>query len=470
MADSMGDPIEQYLSVNLSEDKLQAYLQFNNTDPNFSCTVNQLERLLKHSMVEYGIKLEVLVQFSANPKDFFYSKVLVASGIKPVDGEDGYINYKYELNSKTLKPAELEDGTVDYKELIILNNVLKGQLIAERIEVKEGTIGKAVTGEVLIPKIGKEVRFKIGKNVITDAEQKSLYAAIDGIVAKTDRNKINVFPIYEVNGDVDYNIGNIDFVGSVVIRGNVLTGFRVKAAGDIRVTGGVEGADLEASGSIEISDGILGHNRGLIKAGVNIKTSFVQDANVEAGEEVHVSQSIMHSHIRAGKNVICKGSKGLIVGGVIQAGERVNARTIGNTMSTTTIIEVGVLPGIRNELIQIRAQLKAGVESMDKTNKALYILDQLASAGKLNEEKLELRVRLNNTKKQSLDEQFEMKERILQIEKSLEDSDKASVEVSSIVYGGTKVVIGRYARFVKDPFSRVTFRMLDGDVAMFSGS
>ncbi len=470
MADSMETSIEQYLGVVLSEDKLQAYLQFNNMDPNFSCTVSQLEQLLKSHMIEFGIKLEVLVQFSANPKDYFYNKVLVASGIKPVDGEDGYINYKYELDAKTLKPAELEDGTVDYKEVISLNNVRKGQLIAERILVKEGTIGKAVTGEVLIPRKGKDERFKIGKNVITDAEKKALYAAIDGIIAKTDRDKINVFPIYEVNGDVDYNIGNIDFVGSVVIRGSVLTGFRIKAAGDIRVTGGVEGADLEAAGSIDISAGILGHNKGLIKAGVNIRTSFIQDANVEAGVEVHVTQSIMHSHIKAGKNVICKGSKGLIVGGIIQAGERVNARTIGNTMSTTTVVEVGVLPELRNELIQLRVQLKASVESLDKTNKALYLLDQLASAGKLNEEKLELRTRLNLTKKQSIDEQLEMKERILEIEKSLEDSDKAKVEVISVVYGGTKVVIGRYTRFVKDPVSRVTFRILDGDVAMVSGS
>ncbi|HEY0826972.1 MAG TPA: FapA family protein [Bacilli bacterium] len=470
MADSMETPIEHYLGVIISEDKLQAYLQFNHTDPNFICTVSQLERLLKHNMVEYGIKLEVLVQFAANPKDYFYSKVLIANGINPSDGEDGYINYMYELDSIALKPAELEDGTVDYKEVIVLNNIRKGQLIAERVMVKEGIIGKAVTGEVLIPRKGMDVRFKMGKNVITDAEQKSLYAAIDGIIAKTDRDKINVFPIYEVKGDVDYNIGNIDFVGSVVIRGNVLTGFRVKAAGDIRVTGGVEGADLEAAGSIDISVGILGHNRGLIKAGINIRTSFVQDANIEAGEEVHVTQSIMHSHIKAGKNVICKGSKGLIVGGVIQAGEKVRARTIGNTMSTTTVVEVGVLPELRNELLQLRARVKDGAGSLEKTNKALYLLDQLASAGKLNEEKLELRTRLNHTKKQSIDEQLEMKERILEIEKSLEDTDKAKVEVISVVYGGTKIVIGRYTRFVKDPLSHVTFRMLDGDIAMTSGT
>ena len=85
------------------------------------------------------------------------------------------------------------------------------------------------------------------------------------MVTTTDREKINVFPVYEVNGDVDYNTGNIDFVGTIVIRGNVRSGFKVKADGDIRIIGSVEGAELEAAGSIEISAGIIGQNKGLLK-------------------------------------------------------------------------------------------------------------------------------------------------------------------------------------------------------------
>ena len=79
----------------------------------------------------------------------------------------------------------------------------------------------------------------------------------------------------------------------------------------------------------------------------------------------------MHSTVRAGKSVNCVGSKGLIVGGTIQAGERVTARTIGNSMSTATVIEVGVLPELRNEMIQLRNQLKSLMENMEKSSKAL---------------------------------------------------------------------------------------------------
>jgi uncharacterized protein (DUF342 family) len=286
------------------------------------------------------------------------------------------------------------------------------------------------------------------------------------MIVRTDRDKVNVFPIYEINGDVDYAIGHIDFIGTVVVRGSVLPGFKIRAAGDIRVLGGVEAAELEADGSIEITAGIVGQNKARVKAGKNVKSSFIQDATVEASEDITVTQSIMHSTIRAGRAVNCNGSKGLIVGGTIQAGERVIARTIGNSMATVTVVEVGVLPELRNELIHLRGQLKVHTENADKSDKALSLLDQLAAAGRLSPDKVAMRLKLTYTKKQVFDELNAIRERILEIEKSLEDSEKAKVQVISTIYGGAKVVIGRYTKFIKDPVSRLTFQLIDGDISM----
>jgi uncharacterized protein len=461
-------PFEYYVTITLSDDKLTAFLQFSNADEQFNCTVSDLEQVLKSYYIQYGIDYEMLSRIARNPMEYFFKKTVIAAGEAPTDGEDGYIKFLFEQKKEESRPVELEDGTVDYREVQRLANVRKGQLIAERVPAREGKAGKAVTGETLFGRKGKEARMKIGKNVVVDQEQLAMYAAIDGIVVKTDRDKINVFPIYEVNGDVDYNIGNIDFVGTVVIRGNVLNGFRIKAEGDIRVIGGVEGAELEAGGSIEIQAGVLGHNKGLIKAGKNVKSSFIQDANVQAGEDIIVSQSIMHSNIRAGRNVICNGPKGLIVGGLIQAGEKVTARTIGNTMSTATAIEVGVLPELRNELTELRLQLKSLMENAGKTDKALQLLDQMAAAGQLNQEKMAMRIKLGHTKKQTLEELNIAKERILEIEKSLEDTEKARVEIISTIYSGAKIVIGRYTRFIKDPVNRSVFKFSEGEITMVS--
>src|SRR5690606_1234944 len=111
----------------------------------------------------------------------------------------------------------------------------------------------------------------------------------------------------------------------------------------------VEGADIESEGNIEITGGILAGNKGKIKAKHSLRWSFIQDATVEVGEDVIVSQSIMHSVVRAGRSIICDQSKGLIVGGLIQAGVSVVAKTIGSGMSTVTSVEVGVSPQLREE-------------------------------------------------------------------------------------------------------------------------
>jgi len=458
--------LESLIGVTISPDNLSAALYFHKAVDDFRCTAEQLDEYLRSRGIVFGIRRDVLEGIARNPKAYFYSQTVVAAGQPPIEGKDGAIRLVVDLDEDERRPVELEDGTVDFKELTKIRNVKKGQLIAERVPAEPGIPGKAVNGEVLPAKNGKEARFRVGKNVLVNDEQTAMYAAIDGMVAKTEREKINVFPVYEVNGDVDYKTGNIDFVGTVVIRGNVLTGFRVKAGGDIRIIGGVEGAEIEAEGSVEITGGIMAGNKGAVKAGRNVRCSFIQDGNVFAGEDIIVSQSIMHSNIRAARSVICYGAKGLIVGGSIQAGEKVRARTIGNTLSTATTIEVGVAPELRYELNQLRTQQRQQSENLDKTNKALALLDQMAAAGQLTGEKLLMRSKLATTKRQTMEEIEIVKERILEIEKLLEDTENARVEVINTIYGGTKIVIGRYTRFVKEPCSRVYFKFADGEITM----
>ncbi|MFF2908584.1 DUF342 domain-containing protein [Paenibacillus sp. NPDC057934] len=457
--------LNQYLSITFSDDKGIAYLQFSKKDENFSCSIEELEAFLHSHNIRYGIQRDIVQRLSTHPEEYFFNRVPIAIGDSAENGTDGRVVLTIDMEEDR-GPAEKADGKVDYKDLVRLHNVRKGQLIAKTIPPLPGKPGKMVTGEELPFKAGREAQFKVGKNVLVSNEENSMYAAIDGLVTITEKGKINVFPVYEVNGDVDYSTGNIDFVGTVVIRGNVLTGFSVKSEGDIRVVGGVEGAELIAGGSIEITGGIIGYHKGHINAGKNVKVSFIQDGNVTAGENVIVSQSIMHSDIRAGHEVICNGTKGLIVGGSVQAGERVVARTIGNTMSTATAIEVGVLPELRNEINELRQQLRQLLENDDKTSKALYLLNQLANSGQLSPDKIALRVKLNATKQSHQREETRIKGRILEIERMLEDTGRARVEAVKTIYGGCKIVIGRYTRFVKDPTERVVFAYSEGDISI----
>jgi uncharacterized protein (DUF342 family) len=463
-----GSLLESSVAFSMSEDKMSAYLQVMEADDHNPFTVEGLRQLLNAYGVVFGIRTDALEKMAASPKSFGSTGLEVAQGRPPRNGEDGKIRLLIETEHDESGPARLDDGKVDYREIRRLNSVSKGQLIAERLPAADGLPGMNVAGEVIAARDGKEARFPIGQNVVADPERSRLYAVIDGLFVKTERNKFNVFPIYEINGNVDYKTGNIDFIGTVIVRGNVLGGFRVKAAGDIRVVGGVEGAELTADGSIEITGGIMAGNKGLVKAGRHIKCSFIQEGNLAAGEDVVVNQSIMHSQVRAGRSVICGGAKGLIVGGLIQAGEKIEARIIGNTMSTPTVLEAGFAPELRNEWTLLRQSVRTISENCEKSDKALLLLDNMAAAGTLTKEKQELRSKLALTKKLAVQKLNEAKERIWEIEAALDLIDHAQVNVTGTVYAGSKIVIGRYTRFMKDSTTRVSFRCSDGDISLTS--
>lgn len=59
----------------------------------------------------------------------YNAELLVAQGKKPVDGTDGYYEYKFDTNFDG-KPKLLPDGSVDYWSVHSIESVTAGQVIA----------------------------------------------------------------------------------------------------------------------------------------------------------------------------------------------------------------------------------------------------------------------------------------------------------------------------------------------------
>lgn len=454
------------LQVKISPDHLQAEILLLTDDPTVSVSEGDVQEALAKSGVRFGIMANVVHQLCSAPQDYRNIPLPIACGNPALPGTDARIEYPFQDSIDAhLKPKELEDGRVDFYTVTSIANVSKGQLVAQKIPAGQGQNGTAVTGEPIAARPGKEAVIKPGKNVVFNQDRTMLYATIDGQVSFTDNDKVNVFPIYEVNGDVDFSIGNIDFVGNVFIRGNVPTGFRIKASGDIRVLGSVEGAELEAGGSVEIKSGIVAQDKGHVIAGVNVKTSFIQNGNVTAGHEVLVSQSIMFSNVRSGKNIICNGPKGIIIGGTLQAGERIVARVFGNSSATPTILEVGVKPELRAELVSISKELQTTYENLRKTDQGLAVLTHIMQVtGDLPADKKVLQVKLTNTRLVLEKELKHLEARKKEVEEELEGDSPAAVEVYNIMFPGIKLVFGKLVRFIKQEFSRTRFIVLHGDI------
>jgi len=456
--------LDSSINLEVSSDKLTVWLSFKTIFDEENYVPEELEQFFQSKGIVQGLLHENISLVCNNPILYMNKKIEIAKGIAASRGDDGFVQFVDVKNKQSEQHSERE--VIDFKQVTQLDNVTRGQLIAQLAPPQIGKPGINVYGEVIPGTLGKQARFKVGKNVVVNAEGNSMYAAIDGLISITENDKINVFPVYEVKGDVDYRVGNVDFIGTVVIRGNVLTGFKVSAGGDIRIVGGVEGADLVSGGSIEITGGVMASGKGLVQAARDIKCSFIQDANIVAGGDITVNQSILHSNVKAGKKVLCEGAKGLIVGGSIQAGDGVVAKTVGNAMSTATTIEVGINPMHREQQSSLRSVIKEHSENLDRTEKALVILDQMASTGRLTADRLAMRQKLMITKKQTLDLLNEAKEQMMEIEKQLEDTEAATVSVKNQIFGGVKIVIGRYTRYIKDTTSRMVFKYENGEIVM----
>src|SRR5665647_3657726 len=110
-------PLDFYINVTVSNDKLTASVHFTNCDEDFKCTKSQLEAVLKANFIIYGIHQDVISNIVNNLKEYLLLKTIVATGDTPVEGEKGYIKFVYELKLVEKKPMEMEDGSVDYKEI-----------------------------------------------------------------------------------------------------------------------------------------------------------------------------------------------------------------------------------------------------------------------------------------------------------------------------------------------------------------
>src|SRR5699024_12805161 len=80
-----------------------------------------------------------------------------------------------------------------------------------------------------------------------------------------------------------------------VIHGNIPTGLRINATGDIKAYGLVEGAELIAGGSIYVAEGIAGFKQGVIEAKKDVHLGYINQANVKVGTSIYVDNSILHS-------------------------------------------------------------------------------------------------------------------------------------------------------------------------------
>jgi len=446
------------ITVDISEQEMKGQLYATPPGPGgCDLSAETIFSFLRNNRIVHGVDEDFVRRFADRPT--YREMVTVAEGSKPVNGRDAYVQYNFELDQTKVRLKEGLNGKVDFKELNIIQNVVELQPLARKVPAERGIPGKTVTGKVLPAKNGKDIPMPLGKNVHVADDQMTIVADLNGQVVVVG-GKVNVEPVYTVQGDVNLRTGNIIFLGTVLITGNVEDGFSVKAAGNIEVHGTVGKAELDAEGDIIVHQGVAGKNGGMVRAGKSLWARFIENAHVEAGALVVVSDGIINSQVDANKKILCQGKRAHIVGGHLRAAEEINAKILGSPVSgTETICEAGFDPKSKEKLEKLSAQQTVAEKQLEDVELNLQTLINIKKQRKSLPEDKETYLRELAEKRQF------MVADLARIRKEVETvqlylnslKTRGKISSSAKVYPGVKIIIRDIKDDVKTEYRAVTF-------------
>ncbi|SDY71119.1 hypothetical protein SAMN05421736_103102 [Evansella caseinilytica] len=448
--------LQEHFEIEISQDKMEARINQKN-ELNDEIDLEELKQFIQSSGVVFGVDEDVVEQIAAKRVRL---PVKIAEGIKPIPGEDAYLKALITIEKKKNR-HDLDDNRskeVNFREVMVIPTVTTGEVIGVKIDKTEEKNGMNVLGKEIKAKPGRDLKLRPGKNTRISDDGKEVIATTDGQVAMESK-VIHVYPVYEVNGDLDMQTGNIDFIGNVEIRGGVPSGYRIKAKGDIRIHGSVESAELEAAGSIFIHQGVVAQGKGMIKAGGDFHTSFINQGNVETGGSVFVHKSILHSQITAMGHIICKQGRGNIVGGNVSSSMGIEVNEIGNTMNSPTSLYLGISQKIIEEEKKYKSELTQMESELEKLKILLVKMLEKEKTASLEAKERVLKLRIRQSIQETENRLGELRDKLSDINDIFENQEEAKIQIYNAVHPNTDIYFGKYRRKIVTKYENVQFRL-----------
>lgn len=439
--------IDEYVKVEIMDERMYAKARFYPpTNDGHSLTKEDIVNALVRAGVKYGLDEYAISDFLRDRQ--YCTDYILAKATPPVQGRDAVITYHFNTDL-TLKPKRNEDGSVDFHQLDMISHCRKGDLLGTLTPIDLGKPGIDVCGNVIRPaKVNNRV-LRHGNKIRLSEDGLQMFSEVDGHVSLTD-GRVFVSDTFEVHADVDASTGDIDYEGNVVVKGNVITGFSVRARGDIEVNGVAEGAYIEAGGQIVLKRGMQGMNKGILKAGSNIITKFLENAEVIAGGYVS-TESILHCRVSAKGDIIVGGRRGFVTGGEIRSGSMISVKTAGSQMGTATLLEVGIDPKVVEEFRELEKKLAAMLADKEKLAQTLAMFRKKLTMGVVITEERKEHLKQITQNNIMIETQIrEAKKRYEDLRIEMENNSSGVIKVFDIVYPGTKMVISNVIHFVRE--------------------
>jgi uncharacterized protein (DUF342 family) len=386
--------------------------------------------------------------------------ICIARAIPPKRGENGRISFRFE-KQRVPKPKYDEFGIADFRELDLIVPIKKGEVIADITPPTPGEPGLNIFGRAIKPEPGIMPNITVGKNTLMTADGKNIVSACNGhIIYGT--GCFNVEDTVTVKSDLDISVGNITFNGDVVIKGNVMEGFSIKAGRSVRIEGTAFSASINAGGNIIINGGAINSQ---IDCEGDVSIGFCENTTIKSKGKVESAQFAFCDVFCYGE-LVAKGRTGVITGGKLTCMKDVTAGIIGSEKYTSTEINIGDGSVTCARKRDAEAELASAKTAYSQAAKNVEFLKtrKKRQGGKLTD------VQSKQMKTETQNKVFysvrckELEELISQLDADLKHRDDLCARVGTAIYPGSHFCINYLSLDVTQVYSRSRVCVVDDEI------
>jgi uncharacterized protein len=411
--------------------------------------------------------------------------ITIATGTSPTPGKDATFDWAIEMGGRAGRI--LEDGSIDLRDRRLITVVAAEDVIGRWAPPTPGTDGVDVCGRTLAPPPPVDIEV-VPDNKITSEPQDNgnvLFKALEaGGVSFVEENRrkrgvlkkrlrLGLAAVSEIDRDVDYSTGHVDFQGDVIIKGSVKPLFVVRASGSVTIDGNVEpGAEVRAGGEVCVGGGIVGEKT-RVEAGGLVMAKFIQQATIRTTGDIEVGTYSFDASLRAGGELRIagkgEGSGRALVGGMAWAAAGITVSSLGSPSNPNLRLVVGIDPQLVDEADRLRGLLRACDEAEQQALAELGL--KSLDAGRIRQKLEHARDSEREALLAAAQQVAEYTQLHQDLHTRLEDLARrqvelalhSHVEVSGEVFTGPELRIGERLHRIETDTQAVRFQLQDVD-------
>lgn len=387
----------------LQNHQVECYASLDILDVKKTPSPSELIEILKEVGVHDTIDMERLALFcEESARGCNQSNVLLAAGTAPEPGIDGWFELAVRTSADEAEFLEDAHGNIDFRTQRTYTNVNAGDLIGTLHPPQKGTPGSSAHGLPVEALMGQHFNLKAGDGVKFNADDGTAMASKAGRVILDSKGLLTVSEQVVVSGDLNLEVGNIDFNGFVEIRGDVLDGFNIRAGKGIKVSGTIGACRIESDGSVEIGSA-AGKGCAEIICKGDLKARYLNEVTVECMGHVFISHEIRNSIVKSAGQI--NAGRGTISGGETVALEGIEAAYLGSAAGLQTKFTSGVYFPEADRLSYLTYRVKSTTLQIKRIDDTLGPLSRKKDNRQALQEAIELRIEVLTNRKEKLVEE-----------------------------------------------------------------